>query len=197
METLSKIILFIGISLSVVVQAEARQRSPVILFQPEVDSPLGTPNENVPAEGRQFDFVVGDWNVDMTYSAPGKEPFRYRAKWHNHWVVNGYIIMQEWRGPFATGAELRYYDKNTGKWTGRNVYPGSNVPWHNTSAEFKDGKMVVTIEGNSDTRGPFLNRETYYDIMTDSFRMKSERSYDGGETWEKGLYEMICFREEF
>lgn len=197
MNILQKTFVLIGLCLLLVVQAEARQRSPVILFQPEVDSPIGEPNKNVPEAGRQFDFVIGDWNVDMTYYAPGKEPFHYRAKWHNHWVVNGFIVMQEWRGPYATGAEMRYYDKNEQQWTGRNIYPGSKVAWHNTSAAFKDGEMVVIIEGTSDQRGAFLNRETYYDIQQDSFRMKSDRSYDGGQTWEKGQYDMICFREEF
>ena len=34
-------------------------------------------------------------------------------------------MMQEWRGPYATGTELRSYNVETKKWDGRNIYvPG-------------------------------------------------------------------------
>lgn len=172
----------------------ARQEIPPIKYQPEPDSPIGERNAAAPAGLAQFDFVIGDWDTSITWQAPGQAPLTYNAKWHNHWVVDGQVVMQEWRGPFLTGAELRAFNPETGTWTGQNVYPGNPVPWHKTTAEFKDGKMVVVIEGNSNQRGPFLNRETYFDIAPDSFRMKSDVSYDGGKTWEKGSYEMVCRR---
>lgn len=172
----------------------ARQDVPPIRYQPDPDSPIGERNPSAPAGLGEFDFVIGDWNATITWRAQGQEPLTYEAKWHNHWVVDGQVVMQEWRGPFITGAELRAFKAETGTWVGQNVYPGSAEPWHKTTAEFKDGRMEVVIEGNSDERGSFLNRETYFDIGRDTFRMKSDRSYDDGKTWEHGAYEMICRR---
>lgn len=178
------------------VGSAARQEIPPIKFQPEIDSPIAERNPNAPAALGQFDFVIGDWDATITWQAQGGEPLTYNARWHNHWVIDGQVVMQEWRGPFITGAELRAFNAATGTWSGQNIYPGSPEPWHKTTAEFKDGAMVVTIHDVKDQRGTFLNRETYFDISENSFRMKSERSYDDGETWEKGSYEMICQRTE-
>lgn len=179
-------------NLSAVAQSE--QNSPPIIYQPNPDSPVGERNLKGAPQLGEFDFVIGDWDAAITWQAPGQPPLNYVAHWHNHWVINGLVVMQEWRGRYITGAELRAYDPKLGEWTGQNIYPGSPVPWHKTSAKFKDGKMVVVIEGNADERGAYLNRETYYDIADDSFKMKSDRSYDGGKTWEKGAYRMTCTR---
>ncbi len=178
----------------VVSGAQAQEAAPPIIYQPDPDSPVGARNPKAAPGLGEFDFVVGDWDAEITWQAAGQPALTYKARWHNHWVVNGQVVMQEWRGPYITGAELRAYDASSGKWIGQNIYPGGPDPWHKTSAEFKDDRMVVIIEGVKDKRGPFLNRETYFDIEAGSFRMKSDRSYDGGKTWEKGAYEMICTR---
>ena len=174
----------------------AQQQTPPIKYQPEVDSPLGERNESAPEQLSQFDFVIGDWDATITWKPQGGDPFTYNAKWHNHWVIDGQVVMQEWRGPFLTGAELRSFNAESGTWVGQNIYPGNADPWHNTTAEFKDGRMIVQIFGNSDQRGPYINRETYFEIAEDSYRMKSEKSYDDGKTWEEGSYHMICRRSK-
>lgn len=176
------------------VAAQAQQTPPPIIYQPNPDSPTGERNPAAAPQLGEFDFVIGDWDAEITWQAAGRPPLTYTARWHNHWVVNGQVVMQEWRGPYITGSELRAYDAGLGKWTGRNIYPGGPEPWHKTTAEFTNGKMVVVIEGVKDERGAYLNRETYYDIAADSFKMKSDRSYDGGKTWEKGAYQMTCTR---
>ena len=163
-----------------------------IIYQPNPDSPIGKRNAKAPAETAQFEFVIGDWDAEITWVQGNGEPLTYKAKWHNHWVVDGHVVMQEWRGPYLTGTELRAWDTQKQKWIGQNVYV--NGVWQRTTAEFKDGKMRVIIEGSTDARGPFLNRETYDDIQPNSFRMYSEVSYDGGKTWETGSYSMTVTR---
>lgn len=116
------------------------------------------------------------------------EPVTYMAKWYNHWIIDGFAIMQEWRGPYITGTEIRNYIPSSNFWTGRNLYVGND--WKKAVAHWQDNKMVVTILDAEDKSGHFLNRETYYDIQADSFEMKSERSYDDGKTWQQGRYFM-------
>ena len=173
-----------GVCTCVVFSASAFGQTPPIRYQPDPDSPIGMRNENAPARSAQFDFVIGDWDVDIILRAPGREPQNYQAKWHNHWIVDGFAVMQEWRGPYATGAEFRYFDASKDMWTGYNLYPGAG--WSPTTARFEEWRMIIFVEGGSDSRGAFLARETYYDIEGDSFKMKSSRSYDDGETWESG-----------
>ncbi len=167
-------------------------RNDPIIYQPLPDSPILSRNPALIGEGEAFDFLIGDWDVVITWHAEQGEQDVYRAKWHNHWIIDGYAVMQEWRGPEATGAEIRYYDPVSKSWSGRNIYV--NGAWRNTVAK-PDGKnLVVTIFGYNEARGDFLNRETYFNIAKDSFEMKSDISLDNGKTWKRGDYDMIVTR---
>ena len=170
------------------------QKPPPILYQPNPDSPIESRNPKAAKELDQFQFLIGDWNATITWQPQGGKPMTYSAKWHNHWIIDGHAVMQEWRGPYLTGTEIRYYNPKTKQWTGKNLYV--NGDWKDTVAEWKEDKMVVTILNAEDKSGKFLNRETYFDIKVDSFKMKSDRSYDGGESWVQGAYFMHVVRAE-
>ena len=163
-----------------------------IRYQPSPDSPIGERNTNAPEEVAQFEFLIGDWDVEITWHPPQGEPNTYKARWHNHWINDGFDVMQEWRGPYITGTELRHYDPTLGHWVGKNLYVGGN--WVNTTARVNGDNMVVIIDASSATDGAFLNRETYFEITNNRWRMKSDRSFDKGETWTKGRYDMIAIR---
>lgn len=167
--------------------------APTIIYQPDPDSPIGARNPDGPAELAQYDFLIGDWDVEITWYFRGKEPAKNKAKWHNHWIVNGNVVMLEWRGTQFTGTELRAWHPGKKIWEGVNIYPDFGGGMNEVSSEFIDGKMYVTIPVKG-PNGPFISRETYYDIEADSYKMKSEHSFDEGETWERGLYEMTVVR---
>jgi len=163
-----------------------------IIYQPNPDSPILERNPALRGEGEVFDFLIGDWDVVITWQPKNGEPNTYRAKWHNHWVVDGRVVMQEWRGPTLTGAEFRFYDIDSKSWTGRNIYADGD--WRETIAKSEGENLVVTIFGHNEATGDFLNRETYYNINENSFEMKSDISLDEGKSWTKGNYQMIVKR---
>jgi hypothetical protein len=173
--------------------AHAQQSSPPIRYQPEVDSPIGVRNPNGPAQLAEYDFVIGDWDVEITWTPPNGAPTTYQAKWHNHWVVNGLTVMQEWRGPYLTGTEIRSFNVATQSWEGYNLYPAGPNGWRPTTSQRVGEEMHVIIAGVGPS-GEFLNREVYTDIDEDSFRMFSEISVDDGESWVTGRYSMIATR---
>lgn len=166
------------------------QSAPPIIYQPDPDSPIGVRNPAAPEQSQQLDFLIGDWDVALTLHPPEGDSISYQARWHNHWIVDGYVVMQEWRGPFATGTELRSFNPVTGRWEGRNYYT-FRTTWTESTGEFVDGEFIVET---SDTgpNGPVINRERYYDIQAASFRMSATRSEDGGATWSPVTYEMLC-----
>jgi hypothetical protein len=165
---------------------------PPIRYQPIPDSPIGERNAKAPNEVAQFDFLIGDWDVEITWYPAQGDPTTYAAKWHNHWINDGFDVMQEWRGPYITGTEFRHYEPSLGYWVGKNLYAGRN--WVNTTARMDGDNMVVIIEASNAKDGAFLNRETYFEIAEDRWRMKSDRSFDNGDTWVKGTYDMIATR---
>ncbi len=165
-----------------------------IRYQPNPDSPVGVRNTNAPEEVAQFEFLIGDWDVEISWHPPQGEPNTYQARWHNHWINDGFDVMQEWRGPYITGTELRHYDATLRHWVGKNLYVGRN--WVNTTARVDGDNMVVIIEASNARDGAFLNRETYFEITNNRWRMKSDRSFDNGGTWTKGHYDMIATRSK-
>lgn len=174
------------------VQAQGQQAPPII-YQPSPDSPIGVRNPQAPPQTRQVEFLVGDWDVDITWHQPQGGDLVYKAKWHNTWIVDGHALMQEWRGPYATGAELRGFNPQSGKWEGRNFYAGRQT-WTESVGEFANDEFVIETTGGVGPQGAFINRERYFDIRPDSFQMRATRSYDGGQTWSEPTYEMVCTR---
>jgi len=162
------------------------------LYQPDPDSPIGERNENAPPELAMYDFVIGDWDATVTFTKPDGSEVKGKARWHNIWIGNGYVVMQEWRSPYTVGSEFRSYDAEKKKWLGQNIY--FNSDWRATEIEFNDGNMIVFNPHAKDKNGPFINRETYYDISENSFKIKSDRSYDGGKTWQPGIYAIAAIR---
>ena len=167
-------------------------RDDPLIYQPDPDSPILSRNPSLDDEGEAFDFLIGDWDVVITWEPINNPKDTYRAKWHNHWVIDGHVVMQEWRGPSLTGAEFRFFDTKTKTWTGRNIYVDG--AWRDTEAVTDGDKLIVTIFGHNQARGDFLNRETYFNISKDSFEMKSDISLDDGKNWRKGDYHMIVTR---
>ena len=191
-----KIITIAGVLLTmfVIQSGVATAQDAPIRYQPSPDSPIGERNTNAPDEVAQFEFLIGDWDVEITWHPPVGEPNTYKAKWHNHWINDGFDVMQEWRGPYITGTELRHYDSSLGHWVGKNIYVGAN--WVDTTARVNGDNMVVIIEASNAADGAFLNRETYFEITNNRWRMKSDRSFDKGETWTRVRYDLLATRSE-
>ncbi len=163
-----------------------------ILYQPDADSPIGARNPNAPDGVSQYDFLIGDWDIEVTIFRGEQEPLAYEAKWHNHWVTNGYVVMQEWRGPYSTGIELRSYDPAKNEWQGRNIYQPSPGTWYSNVAKFENNEMTVTTIRTDAEGKETISREIYWDIAETSFRIRTEQSVDGGVNWFRGKYELVA-----
>ncbi len=146
------------------------------------------------AELAQFDFLAGDWDVTVTMPRAGSQPLVYHAKWHNHWIANGYVMMQEWRGPYATGTELRSFNPVTHKWDGHNLYVPEPGTWYENEAELVGGDMVVTRHTKTPDGTPLINREVYHAISADRFEIRTEASLDEGVSWRPGRYSLVATR---
>ncbi|QLC22162.1 hypothetical protein HFP51_08220 [Parasphingopyxis sp. CP4] len=172
--------------------ASAQSASPPIIYQPDQDSPIGARNPEAPEQTQELSFLIGDWDVALIIHPLEGEDISYAARWHNSWIVNGYAVMQEWRGPYATGVELRSFNPETGRWEGHNYYTFRKT-WTESSGEFVDGEFIIETR-DVGPNGPFIGRERYFEIQPDSFRMSATRSEDDGATWSSITYEMLCTR---
>jgi hypothetical protein len=163
-------------------------------------SPVATP----PSEATQFDFLVGQWEVtawpavsrlvSVIHGAP-KFPGTWKA-WRG---LDGFGIEDELRltdeagNPRSLAHAVRAYDPAAHHWntTLLDVY---RSVFTSSTAEWKDGQMVVTGRGTDGDGKPYLARTRFYDIRQVSFRYQSDRSYDDGKTWTEGVLKIEAKR---
>jgi hypothetical protein len=151
-------------------------------------------NVTGPAELAQFDFLAGDWDVIVTRPRAGGDPMVSKATWHNRWIANGSVMMQEWRDQHGAGIELRSFNSVTGTWDGQNLYVPNPGTWYQNSAKLVGGTMVVTTESTAPDRTRITRREIYRVVHADQFEVRTELSRDDGASWRAGGYTLVATR---
>ena len=153
------------------------------------------PSTTPPAEARQFDFLIGQWELEvkpkvsslaaMIHGAP-----KLVGSWKGWRSLDGFGVEDELRivdasgNPMSMSKALRVYDRNKNHWTivGLDVY-GARVS--NSTAQWKDSEMRVDGSGVDGEGKPYVSRTRYFGIGTDAFRMQQDRSFDNGQTWDE------------
>jgi hypothetical protein len=146
-----------------------------------------TEQQNVPCDSpefRQFDFWIGEWDVQNQQGKAAGTSFITP-------VLNGCAIHEEWHSAGSTFAGNSY-----------NAFDRARNVWHQTwvdnsglllqlEGEFKDGKMVLVGERPGSDGGTVINRIAWEALAPDSVRQVWDVSSDGGATWTvqfDGLY---------
>lgn len=150
-----------------------------------------------PKEGAQFAFLVGQWEVTVTprntslaariHGAP-----RFAGTWKAWKAFDGFGIEDELRvsdrsgNPSTLVHAMRSFDPGKGRWTQSmlDVYRGRF-----TSAEgsWSNGEMTMTSAGTDAEGKPSLTRSRFFEITPTTFKYQSDRSTDGGRTWDSAV----------
>jgi hypothetical protein len=165
-----------------------------VLAQPEVE-PAAPPAVAAAVEATQFDFLIGQWNVEvhpkinslaaMIHGTP-----RLVGIWKAQRAADGLGIEDELRvvdgsgNPLSSNRVRRTYDKVQARWT----ISETDAQRGRSSAatgQFIGGEMH--LEGHyTDPEGKLtLTRTRYFNITADSFRMQQDRSTDNGQSWDE------------
>lgn len=163
-------------------------RNPAPQVPPEVARYLKGPS----IEGRQFDFLIGDWDVQaMRYNEDGAPLFQYKASWNAKYLNDGRMIVDDFKAYAPTGqaissyVTLRTYSETTHRWEMAGLsalQPAVAAQWH---GEFKDGEMLLDATGNDPAGNMIKTKIRFFDITTSSFSWESKMSRDAGQTWVK------------
>jgi len=153
------------------------------------------PSTTPPAEARQFDFLIGQWELEvkpkvsslaaMIHGAP-----KLVGSWKGWRSLDGFGVEDELRivdasgNPMSMSKALRVYDRNKNHWTivGLDVY-GARVS--NSTAQWKDSEMRIEGSGVDGEGKAYVSRTRYFAIGADAFRMQQDRSFDKGQTWDE------------
>lgn len=156
--------------------------------------------KGAPPEGKQFDFLIGEWDVVATrYKEDGNVLMQYNARWCAQYLNEGRMVMDDFKACLPNGQEissyvtLRTYSEATRRWEMAGLsalQPAMPAEWHGIWAE---EEMRIDAVGPGPEGKPFRNRIRFYNIGQDRFNWESTVSHDNGKTWIKAV-EMIATR---
>jgi len=158
---------------------------------------FGSLSPDAPPETAQFGFLVGAWSCKTRGMDPdGTMQDGPDASWTGYYILDGWAIQDDWVSPgqdgkLFRGTNVRSFNPQIGKWDNRWL-PSGSLQWKYFEAEKVGETMVMTGEGTDGTEQSFLDRNTFHEIETDSWKWRKDRSFDGGESWIEGVAFIHC-----
>jgi tetratricopeptide (TPR) repeat protein len=127
------------------------------------------------AVNRQFDFWVGEWNVESTQGGQQIGTSSVQL------ILGSCVVFENWTGAGGvSGKSFNVYNAQKGKWQQTWVDDHGSVL--ELTGEYKDGKMMYTGESVAQNTRT-LHRLTFFDLPNKRVRQFWEISTDGGKTW--------------
>lgn len=130
----------------------------------------------LPAEARQFDFWIGDWDAFWGDGAHGTNSIRA--------VLDNAVILENFDGRpgmALMGMSVSVYNAGLGKW--QQTWVDNQSGYLDFVGAFEDGRMVLQRSATRPGQ-TFLQRMVWYNIERDRFDWNWERSDDAGRTWQ-------------
>lgn len=164
------------------------QPAPAPQVPPEVLRYINAP---VP-ESKQFDFLIGDWNVDaIRYGEDATPLLQYKAVWSAHHLNGGRMIMDDFKAlgptgqPVSSFVTLRTYSEATRRWELAGLQalqPSMPSDWHGVA---KDGEMLLDATARTAAGEMIRTKIRFFEIALNSFSWESSMSLDQGKSWRK------------
>ncbi len=156
-----------------------------------------TPTTVAPREASQFDFLVGQWELDVrpvvaTLAARIHGAPKFIGTWKAWRALDGWGVEDELRISDASGNPrtlshaVRFYDATARHWTTSSIDVYRAVVLSST-AEWSQGQMTTSSRGTDADGKAYVARARFSDITPTSFRFVQERSTDDGRTWAETL----------
>jgi hypothetical protein len=156
-----------------------------------------TPTTVAPREASQFDFLIGQWQLDVrpaasTLAAKIHGVPKFIGTWKAWRALDGFGIEDELRisdesgNPRTLAHAVRVYDAAARHWSTStlDVY---RAAFGTSTGEWGDNQMTATLRGTDKDGKPSMTRTRFSDITPTSFRFVQERSADDGRTWTETL----------
>lgn len=146
------------------------------------DSPASS---DLPAESREFDFWVGQWDVNLRVRQDdlGWEDER-RATAMIYPILRGKAVLELWDEPSIKGFSLRYFDVDRDRWVLWLNWPGPNRSGSSSlEGRFRHGRGEFFSVNERSDGTEVISRYSFSDITPSSLRWDDAFSTDGGATW--------------
>ncbi len=138
------------------------------------------------AERRQFDFWIGNWDVQVNGQTVGENLVELEAR--------GCTLVENWKGGSGNiGKSLNVYDPAVKKW--KQFYVGSGGMVLEVAGEYKDNVMRLEGETVGQNGARVLNILSFHNLPDKTVRQHWQTSSDGGKTWQT-VWDAIYVRKK-
>lgn len=137
-------------------------------------TPCSTP------EASQFDFWVGEWNLEWQDQAGNIQHGNNSIKK----ILDGCVIEENFTGagtPEFKGRSLSVFNPVAGFW--QQTWVDNQGGYLDFTGRFSDGRMILSRSFRTKDGKEILQRMVFYDISKNSFTWDWENSANQGQTW--------------
>lgn len=158
----------------------------------------GQPAANLPAEARQFDFLIGTWDAQHQILLGGNW-VRFPTTFTAVHAMGGHAVLEHsWFDldpnlPDAATTILRLYNRAERRWESLYMSNRANTLLHFGGAWEGDRMVLHTFGGRL---GDPISRFVFHNIEADSYAWFAESSTDRGETFNPTWIIDVTRREE-
>ncbi|MCL2362259.1 MAG: hypothetical protein FWC73_10655 [Defluviitaleaceae bacterium] len=144
-----------------------------------------------------FGQFVGEWEFEGVYKKGTPEENRTKGEWIFSWILDGTAIQDVYIHPSREeqknnprdydeySTTLRFYNLATDSW---DMYYGGAGKTQTLVGRQVGKEIIVSFDSESE----IASRAVFSDIKPGSFCWRSEKSRDGGVTWEVPFELMAC-----
>jgi len=126
------------------------------------------------ANSHQFDFWIGEWEVQAGGQVAGTNSIRP--------ILDGCVLQETWTGAKGgAGSSFNFYDPSRGKW--RQLWVWRAGTTLELEGEYREGQMILAGSSKDGAGKPVENRITWQANPDGTVRQHWETSADGGKTW--------------
>jgi hypothetical protein len=176
--------------------------SPISAIAQPAAAPVAAPTNTkpvsaAPVEARQFDFLLGSWQLDVHPKVSGLVAMihgtpRLVGTWKASRSADGLGVDDELRivdgsgNPISLNRTHRIWVKSEGRWN-VSAFDVTHSSASKSTGTWHAGEMQLNGHYTDAGGRPTLTRTRYYNITANGFRMQQDRSTDNGQSWDEAV----------
>ncbi len=151
----------------------------ITLLSVKIAGAQNVQNNIVLPDSCQFDFWVGEWNLEWKDANGNTQSGTNRIMK----ILNNYVVLENFSTSDSSfkGTSASVYNKRLGKW--QQTWVDNSGAYLDFTGGFSDGKMILSRTGINAKGEPIPVRMVFFNITKNEFDWSWEKSSDNGSSW--------------
>ncbi|MCB0280051.1 MAG: hypothetical protein KDD94_11130, partial [Calditrichaeota bacterium] len=149
----------------------------------------GRAAEGLPAEARQFDFLIGAYDAQQEFLRPNANSIKFPSTTTAVYALNGSAILEfSWYNvdpslPNASTSIIRIYNRAMRRW--ESLFMTNRGNGNLFFGGYKESDRIILTLFEHNTSDPRISRFVFHSVEKDSYKWYGENSSDHGKSYQK------------